>query len=94
MNSPTEAILVSLQRRLDKTLEELGEYVEEVRQSGAPRDYKDLVQLYTTLLIQERRFALSQLYLSEPLAAAAERLAEHPEDGYTASELTTLLKSV
>ena len=94
MNSPTEAKLVSLQRRLDKTLEELGEYVEEVRQNGAPRDYKDLVQLYTTLLTQERRFALSQLYLSEPLAAAAERLAENPEDGYTASELTTLLKSV
>lgn len=94
MSSPTEAKLVSLQRRLDKTLEELGEYVEEIRQSGAPRDYKDVVHLYTTLLTQERRFALSQLYLSEPLAAAAERLAENPENSYTASELTTLLKSV
>ena len=94
MTSPTEAKLVSLQRRLDKTLEELGEYLEEVRQTGAPRDYKELVQLYATLVNQERRFALSQLYLSEPLAAAAERLAENPENSVAASELTTLLKSV
>ncbi len=94
MSSPTEAKLVSLQRRLDRTLEELGEYVEEVRQNGAPRDYKDLVSLYASLITQERRFALSQMYLSEPLAAAAERLVENPEDSYAASELTTLLKSV
>lgn len=94
MSSPTEAKLVSLQRRLDKTLEELGEYLEEVKANGAPRDYKELVALYANLLTQERRFALSQLYLSEPLAAAAERLVENPEDGYAASELTSLLKSV
>ena len=94
MSSPTEAKLVSLQRRLDRTLEELGEYVDEVRANGAPRDYKDLVSLYTTLITQERRFAISQMYLSEPLAAVAERLVENPEDGYTASELVTMLKTV
>jgi hypothetical protein len=94
VSSPTEAKLVSLQRRLDRTLEELGDYVEEIRRNGAPRDYRDLVSLYTSLISQERRFALSQMYLSEPLAAAAERLVENPEDSFAASELTTLLKSV
>ena len=94
MSSPTEAKLVGLQRRLDKTIEELGEYLEVVKSEGNPRDYKELVALYANLLTQERRFALSTMYLSEPLAAAAERLVENPEDGYAASELTSLLKSV
>ena len=94
MSSPTEAKLVLLQRKLDKSLEGLEEYIETVREEGTPRDYKDLVALYTTLLTQERRFALSQMYLSEPLAIASERLLENPDDQYSASEVTSLLKAI
>ena len=52
MSSPTEAKLVLLQRKLDKSLEGLEEYIDIVREEGSPRDYKDLVALYTTLLQQ------------------------------------------
>lgn len=70
------------------------EYIETVREEGTPRDYKDLVALYTTLLTQERRFALSQMYLSEPLALAAERLVENPDDAHASNEVTALLKAI
>lgn len=94
MSSPGEAKLVLLQRKLDKSLEGLEEFIDVVREEGSPRDYKDLVALYTTLLTQERRFALSQLYLSEPLAVAAERLVENPDDTHASNEVTALLKAI
>ena len=94
MSSPTEAKLVLLQRKLDKSLEGLEEYIDVVREEGSPRDYKDLVALYTTLLQQERRYTLSQMYLSEPLAVAAERLLENPDDTHSATEVTSLLKAI
>lgn len=94
MSSPTEAKLVLLQRKMDKSLESLEEYIEIVREEGAPRDFKDLMTLYTNLLQSERRFTLSQMYLSEPLAVAAERLLENPDDQYSANEVTALLKAI
>ena len=57
-------------------------------------DFKNLMTLYTTLLQSERRFALSQMYLAEPLAVASERLLENPDDQYSASEVTSLLKAI
>ena len=94
MSSPTEAKLVLLQRKLDKSLEGLEEYIDIVREEGSPRDYKDLVALYTTLLQQERLYTLSQMYLSEPLAVAAERLLEKPDDQHSSNEVTALLKAI
>ena len=94
MSTVSEAKFVGIQQKLDRSIEELGEYIERVRDEVSPRDLTTLVQLYTNLLTQERRFALSQMYLSEPLAVASERLLENPDDSYAATEVTSLLKAI
>jgi hypothetical protein len=89
-----EVKLAYLQKKLDTTIEDLEQYLVEVKASGSPADYHKLSQLLLTTLQAERRWTLSSLYLGEALSTYAERVAENSDDTLAASELTSLLKAV
>ena len=87
-----EAKLVQLQTTIDRTTEELGNFLNEIKSTCTPTDFHKITQLLLNTLQVERRWALSALYLEEALYNYAQRISDNSDDITAVAELSTLLR--